>query len=456
MNPREYIEKALDLQFGDDQQKVSAKQLYQQAIQACRSEDDNFEHLYAHYELMRMHADEDTEQAAAYARKCLKILDSAIQSGAIMHFSEQGQFQEEVIRYATNSIAWHTCLKTDNRQDLQEALELLSLGENYVDAPEHSYLLDTKVRLLLKLDRKEEAYQITRSCLINDPYVTYFDDILADDDYQQWKKEFERGQHVVFNDEEKQFLQKAEAISHKIREGLAEAQASRENRAEHVPAKNVIGRVDATEKYGLPDYLPADSTYLLFLGDLHVQGPLTMEWVFRQADELEGPKNIYGIIVDGDLLVNGDILDENYLHLYVLGNLQCDYFHSYNGQQIIKGDAHIHHGIYGQYNDGQLDIYGKLHTPYILVDDHNMPSSAEGNFVHMQVSDHASRYEVTVGIHPNKEWPWIWEYFEDSQKLFAPDFWTEQDTFSVDRFLAYIKKGKNPFVSPTDKQLKQQ
>ena len=450
MHPREYIEKALDLQFGDDEQRAVAKQLYQQAIQACTSEDDHFEHLYAHYELMRMHADEDTEQAATYARKCLEILGPTIQSGAIMHFSEQGQFQEEVIRYATNSVAWRTCLTTDDQHDLQEALELLSLGENYVDAPEHSYLLDTKVRLLLKLDRKEEAYQITRSCLIHDPYVNYFDDILTDDDYRQWKKEFESGQHVVFSDEEIQFLQKAEAISHQIRESLVEPPGSTETHSEHVPAKHIISRADATEKYGLPDYLPEDSTYVLFLGDLHMQGPLTMEWVFEQADALEAPQNIYGIIVDGDLFVHGDILDENYLHLYILGNLHCDYFHSHNGQQIIKGDAHIRYGIYGQYNDGQLDIYGKLHTPYILIDDHSMPSSAEGNFVHMQVSDHASRYEVAVGIHPNKEWSWIWEYFEDSQKLFVPDFWTEQDTFSVERFIAYIREGKNPFVSPAD------
>lgn len=450
MHPREYIEKALDLQFGSEEEKASAVLLYQQAIQACDPDTDGFDYLYAHYELMRMHADTDTGKASAYAEKCLEILRPTIRSGAIMHFTEQGQFHEEVIRYATNSIAWHTCLQTNDAQKLEEVLQLLELGESYVDAPEHAYLLDTKARILLKLNRKEEAYEITRACLINDPYVTHFDDILDDKEYKQWKEKFEKGIHVVFSEEEILFLKKAKNILLHVQSQLATEQGHRAHFSPYIPDKEVISKEQAVEKYGLPDYFPHDSAYVLFKGDLRVQGPLTMQWVFSQADELSKRQNIYGMIVDGDLTVNGDILDDNYLYLFVRGNLQCDYFFSYNATQIIRGDAVIRLGIYGEYNDGQLDVYGKLHTPYLISNDHAMPDRAEGDFIHLSAGDQNSRYDIAVGRQINPEWSWQWDYFDDSHKLFSPDFWTEQDRFSVEKFFELVRTGRNPFAEPGD------
>lgn len=446
MSPREYIEKALDLQFGDDQQKAQAKQLYEQAIAAC--EDRGFDYLYAHYELMRMHAEEDTERAALYGKTCLDILSSVIQSGAVMHFTDLGLFQEEVIRYASNSIAWHTCLVSDDQQRLQEALDILAQGEKYVDSADHAYLLDTKVRLLIKLGHQEEAYQVVRSSCIKYPYVTYFDDILYEEDYRHWRIEFDQGMRVVFSDKEKQFLQKMHRIYAKLQTEHSLEDGQVRHVAEHIPAKTVIGRDEAVKDHGLPDYSPAGSYYLLYHGDLSLHGPLDMKWVLQQAEEIATQQHIYGIIVDGDIHVKGDIIDDDYLYMYIKGTLRCDYLFSYNGHQTIRGDAYIRYGTYGEYNDGQLEIHGTLHTPYIITDDHAMPTRAEGDFVLIEAGNGSSRYDVAVGSHPNPEWPWIWEYFEDSQRLFAPDFWTEQDTFSIDRLLTFVKAGKNPFANP--------
>lgn len=88
MDSREYIEKALALQFGDEQEQALAIDLYHQAIQACVPEKDHFDYLYAHYELMRMQANKDTAQSADYGRSCLEILDPMIRSGAIMPFTD--------------------------------------------------------------------------------------------------------------------------------------------------------------------------------------------------------------------------------------------------------------------------------------------------------------------------------------------------------------------------------
>ena len=221
MSPRQYIETALDLQNGGD--PLLAVPEYQKAIDACDPERDEFEYLYAHYELMRIYARPDAgqeEQAVAYARKCLDILQPSIEAGAIGHFMEQGRFYEEVIRWATNCIAWHIHESASDTEQWEEALRLISFGAQYAEHPDHFYVLDTQARLLLKLDRQEEAYRSVRSCLKEDRSCPHFDDIAETAGYKQWKADFESGAGVVLEEDDRQLLAKAEQITAQIKSRL--------------------------------------------------------------------------------------------------------------------------------------------------------------------------------------------------------------------------------------------
>lgn len=60
-------------------------------------------------------------------------------------------------------------------------------------------------------------------------------------------------------------------------------------------------------------------------------------------------RKIYDVMIEGDLIVAGDIIDNNYLMLQVMGNVVCDYFFSKNGHQYIKGDLIAAQAVRGEF-----------------------------------------------------------------------------------------------------------
>lgn len=448
MSPRQHIEIALDLQNGGA--PTLAVPEYQKAIEACDPDRDGFEYLYAHYELMRIYALPDSgeeEQAASYARKCLDILQPSIEAGAIGHFMEQGQFYEEVIRWATNCIAWHIHESASDPEQWEEALRLISFGAQYAEHSDHFYVLDTQARLLLKLNRQEEAYRIVRSCLKEDRSCSHFDDIAETAGYKQWKADFESGAGVVLDEDDRQLLAKAEQITAQIKSRLEKVAGRSGEPEERYAEKAIISSREVIEQYGAPDYFPIEGEqYLLFKGDLEINGPLNREWIVNQTRDLSADAFVMGMVVDGNLTVNGDLLDDNYVHLYVKGNLHCHYLFSYNGQQHIGGNADIRLGAYGEYNDGQLSVNGDIRSPYLIIDDHAMPTEAMGEFIHIGAGNGTYRDDLAVGKEPGQSWGWGWTYLEDSQKLLVPQVWDEHDCFSVEQFFDIVRRGDNPFI----------
>lgn len=191
MTSSDFIKKALKLQNDEGTASLQAAKLYQKAINAFQPSDDEYDLLYAHYQLMVIYSDLDPDTSVKYAEKCLEILEPSISSGSIFHFTEYGQFQQEVIRYSTNIIGWVGMTQTNDPYELEELLELVSLGVEYADGPQYFYIFDTKVRLLLKLGRNKEAYKIVRKCLREDSTFSDFDDIRKSPEYIEWKRAFE-------------------------------------------------------------------------------------------------------------------------------------------------------------------------------------------------------------------------------------------------------------------------
>jgi hypothetical protein len=77
-------------------------------------------------------------------------------------------------------------LLTSDKSELEKALAIVQKGVDHIQREEHFYIHDTQVRILLKLERKEEAYQIVKRILIQSPNFGDFQDIKQDADYNNW------------------------------------------------------------------------------------------------------------------------------------------------------------------------------------------------------------------------------------------------------------------------------
>lgn len=97
-------------------------------------------------------------------------------------FTDLGQFQMEVYRQAANGAAW-----TLRESKPTKALSYIELGLTYM-RDEDLWMQDTKVRVLLNLNKKDEAYAIVKTVLTKSPDFSDFQNFKIDQSYSEWLK----------------------------------------------------------------------------------------------------------------------------------------------------------------------------------------------------------------------------------------------------------------------------
>ncbi|MCY0998836.1 hypothetical protein OWM54_16980 [Myxococcus sp. MISCRS1] len=90
------------------------------------------------------------------------------------------------------------------------------------------------------------------------------------------------------------------------------------------------------------------------VGDLHVQGDLTLE---------------KSLVVVGDLTVDGVLHDGEHTKLVVVGQVRCRAMHT-SGWVTILGGLTVEHALYGRYNDDSVEVLGPITAGLIVSDDH--------------------------------------------------------------------------------------
>jgi len=444
---KQYVKEAVEIQKKEGNSSKKALKKYEEAIAHFTDEDDEYELLYAHYQSMWIYASLDNiDKSVPHAKKCMELMDKTIRAGAIAHFTAMGKFYEEVIRFSTNIIAWNAYVKKKEGKELEEALETISMGCEYVDSPDSFFLFDTKVRILLRLKRKDEAYRIVNTCLKKSPNFSDFSDIKKDRDFRIWKENFEAGT-VEFSDVEKELLEKASRIIAKIRKNQSGNTPMVSD--EQIPEKEIvtIAEINAGEDFYIdPDFYDEEDCMLVYKGDLHIKGNLDSKWYDNQMAGMTWENELYGIIVEGNLIVDGDITVDMPI-LKVGKDLSCDYLFSGDGHMEIDGDVTAKYGIYGEYNDGSLDIEGSLSAPYIIAQDHCMPrESSDGEFIYIEGGDGSEMEDISIGKEYGSGSGWGWYYYKDSEKLLSKSVQDEDFEFSVKKFFDIVKKGDNPFI----------
>ena len=117
-------------------------------------------------------------------------------------------------------------------------------------------------------------------------------------------------------------------------------------------------------------------------------------------------ENVAGIIVNGNLTVNGTIIDfelDTYsCFLQINGSLSCQRLAAGCAEILIAGDANITETLVAFYNHGTIEIDGNLNTRLLIVDDHGISIYGKTNAVsycrgwHIKGADYSDWREILL------------------------------------------------------------
>ena len=153
---------------------------------------DEYDYLWTQYGLMKATMEAGSadfgpgtqEEYVRVARHVLEFLDEQGNTGEWV-YTELGAFRMEVYRTAANGLAWHMM---ESGSNLEKALVIIDKGiQRASRGEEDNYMLDTKVRILLKMGKKQEAWRIVAEVLDKDAEFGDFQDIRQDPEYRAWK-----------------------------------------------------------------------------------------------------------------------------------------------------------------------------------------------------------------------------------------------------------------------------
>jgi hypothetical protein len=105
--------------------------------------------------------------------------------------------KERYVLYA-NQIGWFAYEQEQDTEKLEAALAELEKGYALSDWRDLNYIKDSKVRLLLKLNRPLEAYPIIREAFSKDENFEYFQDFKNDKTYLSWQKGAEESDNAAY------------------------------------------------------------------------------------------------------------------------------------------------------------------------------------------------------------------------------------------------------------------
>jgi hypothetical protein len=98
-------------------------------------------------------------------------------------------WEKDMFVLYTNQIAWFAYVDEQETRTLEAALRILEEGDRIADWNRHAYIKDTKVRMLIRLERSAEAYSIVQDILTRYPDFEDFADLKVDVHYIAWQEQ---------------------------------------------------------------------------------------------------------------------------------------------------------------------------------------------------------------------------------------------------------------------------
>lgn len=159
---------------------------------------------------------------------------------------------------------------------------------------------------------------------------------------------------------------------------------------------DVMSAGDLAMQIDLPFWMKCSDLFLVHRGDAYLGENFFLDWGqewetgeiaarWSKCSSLEGnerAKLISGVLVLGNLRVQGDIVNANGdggPHLIVAGNLEARNLVCGGAFVEVKGDAKISETVFAHYNHGELRIWGNLDTRLLINDDHSVSIEIKKN-----------------------------------------------------------------------------
>jgi hypothetical protein len=125
-------------------------------------------------------------------------------------------------------------------------------------------------------------------------------------------------------------------------------------------------------------YLQPGQKHILFDDNLHLNDDLNLDWGAFETLGGANPHEVKGVIIMGDLVIEGDLLNTDIDSgplLLVRGNLVANNLRSGGGTIIVGHDASIRDIVFGNYNHGELIIQNDLYVGLLIMRDHGFSAN---------------------------------------------------------------------------------
>ncbi|SDH41245.1 leucine-rich repeat domain-containing protein [Chitinophaga filiformis] len=195
------LEKGNELWFNDAGKPLKAIAIYDQVLANFNSGKvvDKYLLLYTYY--AKTNACSNLPMDAAYEkmsekekrRYSLLCIETGLKGLSllpehILPSTSMGAFYREVIRIVANAVAWAMYEVYEDQANMEEALTIVNKAVECIEDQSEYYIYDSQVRILLRLGRQEEAWQVVKQTLEKDEYFSNFDDIKETKEYKKWLK----------------------------------------------------------------------------------------------------------------------------------------------------------------------------------------------------------------------------------------------------------------------------
>ncbi|MDP9766046.1 MULTISPECIES: hypothetical protein [Deinococcus] len=138
-------------------------------------------------------------------------------------------------------------------------------------------------------------------------------------------------------------------------------------------------KVNLRDVFYVPSYLDdyffrPTSQLLICEGDLVLDGDLRLDWGELNALAPEGTWDLNVLVVFGDLILDGGLLNTDMDGgpvLLVQGNVKARNLISGGSDIIVMGNADISDVVFANYNHGYLEVKGQLSAGLLVMVDHS-------------------------------------------------------------------------------------
>lgn len=238
------------------------------------------------------------------------------------------RWEEEMYVLYANQIGWFNFEMEADPEKLEAALAAVEKGDQHANWRNLKYIKDTKVRLLLKLNRPLEAYPIIRTAFAKDENYADFQDLKNDPAFLSWqhvqdeeaqkaadallqmiKVEQEKVTNQFINPQHPLVIQYADAlnlikqrmVSFKLRKKAKtkEEDWKEEGYALETWSVEKVGQFESDNQLRLPDEL---RVYLMEIGEggkrYFCYGGIDMKWLVDKKEDLENAQKSFPITED--------------------------------------------------------------------------------------------------------------------------------------------------------------